>query len=262
MEILLSNDDGYYSKGIRELEKVLSDRATITMVAPETNCSGASSSLTLKNPLRIRKFQSNGYYVNGTPSDCVYLALTSIVESKPDLVISGINYGQNLGDDVLYSGTVGAAMGGRSLGVPCLAISITSLKPQYLETALIVTKLLVDNYINHRSLPNQVYNINIPDIPYEEVQEPLLTRLGKRDTQEAITRPDKDRYGDTIYWVGGPPPPKDASEGTDFFAVQNNHVSITPLVSDFTDYQSLSAKHRSKDGSVQGWIAHLSNELF
>ena len=262
MEILLSNDDGYYSKGIRELGKVLSDSATITIVAPETNCSGASSSLTLKNPLRIRKFQSNGYYVNGTPSDCVYLALTSIVESKPDLVISGINFGQNLGDDVLYSGTVGAAMGGRFVDVPCLAISITSLKPQYLETAVKVTKLLVDSYTNNRSLPNQVYNINIPDIPYEELQEPLLTRLGKRDTQEAMTRPDKDRYGDTIYWVGAPPPPKDASEGTDFFAIQSNHISITPLVTDLTDYQSLSAKDHSKDGSVQGWIAHLSNELF
>ncbi|MBT5541453.1 MAG: 5'/3'-nucleotidase SurE, partial [Gammaproteobacteria bacterium] len=142
MNILLSNDDGYYAKGIEMLFDVLSQFANVTMVAPENNCSGASSSLTLKNPLRIRKFKDEGYYINGTPSDCVFMALTRILQDPPDLLVSGINHGANLGDDVLYSGTVGAALGGRFLNIPCLAISITSLKPNHLETAVRVSSEL------------------------------------------------------------------------------------------------------------------------
>ena len=136
MEILLCNDDGYYSKGIKELELALLDIANLTIVAPETNCSGASSSLTIKNPLRIRKFQDNGYYVNGTPCDCIHLAATTICDQRPDLILSGINLGANLGDDVLYSGTVGAAMGGRFIDEPGLALSIVDRKPVYLKTAV------------------------------------------------------------------------------------------------------------------------------
>ena len=143
MEILLCNDDGYYSKGIKELELALLDIANLTIVAPETNCSGASSSLTIKNPLRIRKFQENGYFVNGTPCDCIHLAATTICDKRPELILSGINLGANLGDDVLYSGTVGAAMGGRFIDVPCLALSIVDRKPVYLNTAVEVALNLV-----------------------------------------------------------------------------------------------------------------------
>ena len=235
MEILLCNDDGYYSKGIRELESALLGIANVTIVAPETNCSGASSSLTIKNPLRVRKFQDNGYYVNGTPCDCIHLAATTICDRRPDLIISGINLGANLGDDVLYSGTVGAAMGGRFIDVPCLAISIVDRKPIHLNTAVEVTLKLVKFLIKNPNMPAKTLNVNIPDIPFESLQGYCITRLGKRSIPD-LFRPDKDLFGENVYWLGPPPPPKDASEGTDFFAIEQNCVSITPLISDFTEH--------------------------
>jgi len=237
MEILLCNDDGYYSKGIKELELALLDIANLTIVAPETNCSGASSSLTIKNPLRIRKFQDNGYYVNGTPCDCIHLAATTICDQRPDLILSGINLGANLGDDVLYSGTVGAAMAGRFIDVPCLALSIVDRKPVYLNTAVEVALNLVKFLIKNPNIPAKTLNINIPDIPFESLQGYSITRLGKRSIPD-LFRPDKDLFGESVYWLGPPPPPKDASEGTDFFAIEQNYVSITPLISDFTEHSA------------------------
>ena len=237
MNILLSNDDGYYAKGIEMLSEALSVFADVTMVAPENNCSGASSSLTLKNPLRIRKFKDNGYYVNGTPSDCVFMALTRILENPPDLLVSGINHGANLGDDVLYSGTVGAAMGGRFMNMPCLAVSITSLKPKHLETAVQVSSELIETHLQHLTT-NPVLNINVPDIPYSELQGFTVTRLGQRAMPENNSQ-NQDAYGDDIHWVGPPPPPKNLDEGTDFHAINNNKVSITPLASDLTNYSQM-----------------------
>ena len=245
MEILLCNDDGYYSKGIKALESALSDLANLTIVAPETNCSGASSSLTIKNPLRIRKFQENGYYVNGTPCDCIHLAATIICDRRPDLIISGINLGANLGDDVLYSGTVGAAMGGRFIGVPCLAMSIVNRKPTHLNTAGKVARNLVKFLIKNPNVPAKTLNVNIPDIPFENVEGYAITRLGKRSVPD-LFKPDKDLFGENVYWLGPPPPPKDGSEGTDFFAVEQNCVSITPLISDFTEH--------SVGKDLQEWI--------
>ena len=241
----MCNDDGYYSKGIKALESALSDLANLTIVAPETNCSGASSSLTIKNPLRIRKFQDNGYYVNGTPCDCIHLAATTICDRRPDLVISGINLGANLGDDVLYSGTVGAAMGGRFIDVPCLAISIVNRKPIHLNTAVEVVHNLVKSLIKNPNVPAKTLNVNIPDIPFEKVRGYAITRLGKRSVPD-LFKPDKDLFGENVYWLGPPPPPKDGSEGTDFFAVEHDYVSITPLISDFTEHSV------SKD--LQEWI--------
>ena len=245
MEILLCNDDCYYSKGIKALELALSDLANLTIVAPETNCSGASSSLTIKNPLRLRKFQDNGYYVNGTPCDCIHLAATTICDRRPDLVISGINLGANLGDDVLYSGTVGAAMGGRFIDVPCLAISIVNRKPIHLNTAVEVAHNLVKFLIKNPNVPAKTLNVNIPDIPFENIRGYAITRLGKRSVPD-LFKPDKDLFGENVYWLGPPPPPKDASEGTDFFAVEHDCVSITPLISDFTEH--------SVGKDLQEWI--------
>ena len=196
----MCNDDGYYSKGIKALESALSDLANLTIVAPETNCSGASSSLTIKNPLRIRKFQENGYYVNGTPCDCIHLAATIICDRRPDLIISGINLGANLGDDVLYSGTVGAAMGGRFIGVTCLAMSIVNRKPTHLNTAVKVAQNLVKFLIKNPNVPAKTLNVNIPDIPFENVQGYAITRLGKRSVPD-LFKPDNALFGENVYWL-------------------------------------------------------------
>ncbi len=244
MKILLSNDDGYYSKGLTGLAESLEQFASVTVVAPENNCSGSSSSLTLKNPLRIRKYKDNAYYVNGTPSDCVFLALTKILNETPDVLISGINHGANLGDDVLYSGTVGAAMGGRFSGIPCLAVSITNLKPNHMDTAIEITSKLVRDHL--RKLKNQtVLNINVPDIPKEDIKGYSITQLGRRAMPDP-SNGNMDAYGDEIHWIGPPPPAEDNQQGTDFDAIMNNLVSITPLTTDLTDVSQING--------LQNWI--------
>ena len=223
MKILLSNDDGYYSKGIIGLAESLKQFAEVTIVAPENNCSGLSSSLTLKNPLRIRKFQDNGYYVNGTPADCVFLALTKVLDKKPDLLVSGINHGANLGDDVLYSGTVGAAMGGRFSDIPCLALSITSLKPKHLDAAIEASKIIVHNDLTKLTLRSTVLNINFPDVPIEAMQGYAITELGRRLMPDSSSK-NIDAYGDEIHWIGPPPPAEDSNQETDFNAIANNKI--------------------------------------
>ena len=244
MKILLSNDDGYYSKGLTGLAESLKQFASVTVVAPENNCSGSSSSLTLKNPLRIRKYKDNAYYVNGTPSDCVFLALTKILNETPDVLISGINHGANLGDDVLYSGTVGAAMGGRFSGIPCLAVSITNLKPNHMDTAIEITSKLVRDHLS--KLKNQtVLNINVPDIPKEDIKGYSITQLGRRAMPDP-SNGNMDAYGDEIHWIGPPPPAEDNQQGTDFDAIMNNLVSITPLTTDLTDVSQING--------LQNWI--------
>ena len=238
MKVLLTNDDGYSAKGITMLDEMLSEISDVTIVAPENNHSGASSSLTLKNPLRIRKFKDNGFYVNGTPADCVFMALTRILKSPPDILISGINHGANLGDDVLYSGTVGAAMGGRFHPFPSLAVSITNLKPNYFSTAVEVVREIIEKKLE--KLPNRssILNINVPDIPIEQIEGYSLTRLGRRELP-VNERNNTDAYGNEIHWVGPPPEPVLGEEGTDFDAISKNRVSITPLETDFTDFKSM-----------------------
>lgn len=238
MKILLTNDDGYFSKGIVMLDEMLSEIGDLTIVAPEKNHSGASSSLTLKNPLRIRKYKDNGFYINGTPADCVFMALTRILKRPPDILISGINHGANLGDDVLYSGTVGAAMGGRFHPFPSLAVSITNLKPDHFTTAVEVVREIIEEKLDKLPNPSSILNINVPDIPIEQIEGYSLTRLGRRELPEN-DRINKDAYGNEIHWVGPPPEPILGEEGTDFDAISKNRVSITPLETDFTDFKSM-----------------------
>ena len=248
MKILLSNDDGYYSKGITGLAESLKQFAEVTIVAPENNCSGLSSSLTLKNPLRIRKFQDNGYYVNGTPADCVFLALTKVLDKKPDLLVSGINHGANLGDDVLYSGTVGAAMGGRFSNIPCLALSSTSLKPKHLDAAIEASKIFIRDHLTKLTLRSTVLNINFPDVPIEEMKGYTITELGKRLIPDSSSS-NIDAYGDEIHWIGPPPPPEDSNQETDFNAIAHNKISITPLATNLTD--------SSQINDLKDWIDKL-----
>jgi 5'-nucleotidase len=248
MKILLSNDDGYYSKGITGLAESLKQFAEVTIVAPENNCSGLSSSLTLKNPLRIRKFQDNGYYVNGTPADCVFLALTKVLDKKPDLLVSGINHGANLGDDVLYSGTVGAAMGGRFSNIPCLALSSTSLKPKHLDAAIEASKIFIRDHLTKLTLRSTVLNINFPDVPIEEMKGYTITELGKRLMPDSSSS-NIDAYGDEIHWIGPPPPPENSNQETDFNAIAHNKISITPLATNLTD--------SSQINDLKDWIDKL-----
>ncbi|MCW8851626.1 MAG: 5'/3'-nucleotidase SurE [Gammaproteobacteria bacterium] len=238
MHILVSNDDGYRAPGIAVLAEALSVEHEISIVAPERNCSGASNSLTLERGLRASKVAENSYFVDGTPTDTVHLAVTGLLDKTPDMVVSGINAGANMGDDVLYSGTVAAAMEGRHLGLPAIAVSMDSYTPDHYETAAIaVVKLLAD--LNEASFAaNTILNINVPDIPWSEIKGFKATRLGNRHKSEGVIV-QEDPRGDLMYWVGPPGEAQDAGEGTDFYAVSQHYVSITPLQIDLTRYNTL-----------------------
>lgn len=238
MHILVSNDDGYRAPGIAVLAEALSLEHEISVVAPERNCSGASNSLTLERGLRASKVAENSYFVDGTPTDTVHLAVTGLLDKMPDIVVSGINAGANMGDDVLYSGTVAAAMEGRHLGLPAIAVSMDSYTPDHYETAAkAVVKLLTD--LNEASFAaNTILNINVPDIPWSEIKGFKATRLGNRHKSEGMII-QQDPRGDPMYWVGPPGEAQDAGEGTDFYAVSQHYVSITPLQIDLTRYNTL-----------------------
>ena len=238
MHILVSNDDGYRAPGISVLVEALAAEYEVSIVAPERNCSGASNSLTLERGLRACQLEENVYYVDGTPTDSVHLAITGLLEKEPDMVVSGINAGANMGDDVLYSGTVAAAMEGRHLGLPAIAVSMDSYTPEFYETgAKAVVQLLKD--FKKVSFPsNTILNINVPDIPWSEIKGFKATRLGNRHRSEGVVIQDDPR-GEPMYWVGPPGKAQDAGEGTDFHAVSEHFVSITPLQIDLTRYDSL-----------------------
>lgn len=235
MNILLSNDDGYFAPGIEQLYQVLAEQHQVTVVAPDRNCSGASSSLTLAIPIRVKQ-RSNGFYsVSGTPADCVHLGTYHIMQAKPDIVIAGINRGANLGDDVLYSGTVAAAMEGRSLGFPAIAVSLVGPDYQHYETAArVVAKVLLQLQKCPLS-KHQILNVNVPNLPLEKIAGYRLTRLGSRHRADTIV-PTQDPKGQTVYWIGPTPGAQDVAEGTDFFAVENGFVSLTPITADLTAY--------------------------
>jgi 5'-nucleotidase len=238
MHFLLSNDDGYQARGIEMLAEALSKKGQVTVVAPDRNRSGASNSLTLDAPL-YPQTASNGFiYINGTPTDCIHLAITGLLENEPDMVISGINSGANLGDDVLYSGTVAAAMEGRYLGCPAIAVSMASPEPQYYETAVQVVLKLIKSISESTSTRDLLLNVNVPDLPYAELGEFEITRLGQRHKSEPAI-PARDPHGRSIYWVGLVGPEQDAGPGTDFHAIRNKNVSITPLHVDLTRYSVL-----------------------
>ncbi len=239
MHYLLSNDDGYLARGIELLAEALSKNGKVTVVAPDRNRSGASNSLTLDAPL-YPQTAKNGfiYIINGTPTDCVHLAITGLLENEPDMVISGINSGANLGDDVLYSGTVAAAMEGRYLGCPAIAVSLASPDPQYYETAVQVVLKLIKTISDSTSTRDLLLNVNVPDVPYEELRGFEITRLGQRHKSEPAI-PARDPHGRPLFWVGLVGPEQDAGPGTDFHAVRNRKVSITPLQVDLTRYSVL-----------------------
>jgi len=238
LKILVSNDDGYLAKGIIALSDALSEIATVTVFAPDRNRSGASNSLTLDAPLRAHKVQENRYYVNGTPSDCVHLALEGFLDEDPDIVVSGINHGANLGDDVIYSGTVAAAMEGRFLGLPAIAISLVGSHAKHFDTAARVAAELVVK-LTEKPLPSDVMlNVNVPDMPYDELRGIEAVRLGFRHRSEPMIE-QKDPRGRSIYWIGPAGDGQDAGAGTDFSAIDRGAVAVTPIKVDLTRHEML-----------------------
>jgi 5'-nucleotidase len=249
MKILVSNDDGYQSPGLVRLAEALSELGDVVVVAPERDRSGASNSLTLDVPLRATRM-SNGYIrVDGTPTDCVHLALTGLSDVDPDIVVAGINHGPNLGDDVLYSGTVAAATEGRFLGLPAIAVSMYSHEPQHLATGAAVAVRLVTRLRETPLESSIILNVNVPDIPYDQIKGFVATRLGHRHKAESVI-PALDPRGRRIYWVRPAGPEQDAGPGTDFFAVRSGFVSITPLQVDLTRHSALDSLRQWLDTSI------------
>jgi 5'-nucleotidase len=238
MKILVSNDDGFQAKGIVTLVKALSTIAEVTVVAPDRNRSGASNSLTLDAPLRVQQADNGFYYVNGTPTDCVHLAITGLLEQEPDMVIAGINAGANLGDDVLYSGTVAAATEGRFMGLPAIAVSLVGQECEHYETAAQVVLNLIKNMQDRPLPPDTLLNVNVPDLSFDAIAGIEVTRLGNRHKSEPTIKA-KDPRGFPIYWVGPAGPEQDAGPGTDFYAIRNRYVSVTPISVDLTQYNAL-----------------------
>jgi 5'-nucleotidase len=240
VKILISNDDGYRSDGIAALSDALAQLAEITVVAPDRNRSGASNSLTLDVPLRVLPFADRKYFVlNGTPTDCVHLAISGLFEEEHDMVVSGINDGPNLGDDVLYSGTVAAAIEGRFLGLPAIAVSLvlqSQANPNFATAARVASELVMR--VQRSPLQATILNVNVPDVPYEALKGYQATRLGFRHRSERIVAAEDPR-GRPVYWVGPAGVGQDVGPGTDFHAVANNYVSVTPLQIDLTRHAML-----------------------
>ncbi len=236
MRILISNDDGYKADGIIQLAKSLSEIAEVIVVAPSENKSAASSSLTIGKPLKPIQIEKNVYAIDATPSDCVHLALCGFIKESIDLVVTGINFGANLGDDVIYSGTVAGAIEGRFLGLPSIAMSLASWECKHFETAGNIAKLLVNQIDKAPLAYNTIINVNVPDIPMSEIKGIKGTRLGNRHKSEPSIQDLKDP---SLYWIGENGKEADNGEGTDFHAVSNNFVSVTPLQIDLTKYPEL-----------------------
>jgi 5'-nucleotidase len=232
MKILVSNDDGYLAPGVAALANALAAIAEIVVVAPDSNRSGSSNSLTLDRPLSVYRAENGFYFVNGTPSDCVHVALTGGLSFRPDLVVSGINQGQNMGDDTLYSGTVAAATEAYLFGIPAIAFSQVEKGWAHLDAAARVARDIVEQRFDMLPKP-YLLNVNIPNLPYEQLRGMRATRLGKRHESEPVIK-TTDPHGREIFWIGPAGRAKDAGAGTDFEAVATGHVSITPLQVDLT----------------------------
>ncbi|HUL65978.1 MAG TPA: 5'/3'-nucleotidase SurE [Burkholderiaceae bacterium] len=240
MRILVSNDDGYLAPGLQALADAVRPHGEIFVIAPEQNHSGASNSLTLSRPLSVQRGSNGFLFVNGTPTDCVHIALTGLLEHRPDLVVSGINDGQNMGDDTIYSGTVAAAMEGFVFGVPSIAFSLVDKGHEHLATAASIAGDVVGRIARQPLNTAWLLNVNVPNLPRAAIRGIAVTRLGKRHPSEPVIRTENPR-GDTIYWVGASGLAKDAGEGTDFHAVASGYVSLTPLQIDLTDTAQLPA---------------------
>ena len=240
MRILLSNDDGYFAPGLSALADALGDLGDVVVVAPEQNRSGASNSLTLDRPLFLKKAANGFHFVNGTPTDCVHLAVTGMLDSLPDIIVSGINNGANMGDDTIYSGTVAAATEGYLLGIPSIAISLTSFDGRNFASAGLVARQLVERFIRQPMQEPVLLNVNVPDIPYSELKGMEVTCLGRRHKAEPVVKTVSPR-NETLYWIGAAGAAADAGPGTDFNAVERGCVSITPLQIDLTHSAQLPA---------------------
>jgi 5'-nucleotidase len=245
MRILLSNDDGYFAPGLAHLADALADLGEVVVVAPERDRSGASNSLTLDRPLAVRRSANGFLFVNGTPTDCVHLAVTGLLEDLPDLVVSGINLGANMGDDTIYSGTVAAATEGFLLGIPAIAVSLTSKAGRHFATAARVARDLVRQFQTQPIEPPVLLNVNVPDVPFEALAGRDVTRLGKRHKAEGVVKVENPR-GELMYWIGAAGAAQDGGPGTDFHAVSSNRVSITPLQVDLT--------HAPQIGRIKDWL--------
>jgi len=251
MRILLSNDDGYFAPGLAILAEALAKIAQIVVVAPERDRSGASNSLTLDRPLIVRKSHLGFHYVNGTPTDCVHLAVTGLLDTLPDMVVSGINHGANMGDDTIYSGTVAAATEGFLLGIPSIAMSLAKRNDGHYASAARVAVDLVERFQREPLSQPMLLNVNVPDLAYERIKGVQVTRLGRRHKAEATIKTVNPR-GETVYWVGAAGDAQDAGEGTDFHAVASDWVSVTPLQIDLTQYGQLD--------QVRGWLSGHGSE--
>ncbi|MBK8337035.1 MAG: 5'/3'-nucleotidase SurE [Sterolibacteriaceae bacterium] len=245
MRILVSNDDGYFSPGIAVLAAALADLGEVAVVAPERDRSGASNSLTLDRPLSLRRAPNGFYYVNGTPTDCVHLAVTGMLDYVPDMVVSGINHGANMGDDTIYSGTVAAATEGYLLGIPSIAVSLCSRNAEHLDTAAGVACDLVRRFQRHPVGEPVLLNVNVPNVPPGDLRGMHVTRLGKRHQAEPVVKSTNPR-DEVIYWVGAAGEARDDGEGTDFHAVAQGGVSITPLQIDLT--------HNAQMKTIAAWM--------
>ncbi len=246
MRILLSNDDGYFAPGLAALAAALAGLGEVVVVAPEQNRSGASNSLTLDRPLMLKQAANGFHFVNGTPTDCVHLAVTGMLDTLPDIIVSGINNGANMGDDTIYSGTVAAATEGYLLGIPSIAISLTSFEGRNFAAAGRVARELVERYTAKPINQPVLLNVNVPDIPYEELKGIEVTRLGRRHKAEPVVKMVSPR-NETMYWIGAAGAAADAGPGTDFNAVERGFVSVTPLQVDLTQAAQLPA--------IRQWLA-------
>lgn len=252
MHFLISNDDGIHARGLQVLAARIRKLGQVTVVAPDQNRSGASNSLTLESPVRIREVEEGAYAVSGTPTDCVHIALTGMLRQDPDIVLSGINHGANLGDDVIYSGTVAAAMEGRFLGLPAIALSLVCEDtPRHFGTAAEAAVRLVEKLLRDPLPADTILNVNVPDLPLEQVSGFEVTRLGHRHRAEPCVE-TVDPRGRPMYWIGPAGEEADAGPGTDFNAVRRGCISITPIHVDLTRYQALE--------QVAGWVADISTK--
>lgn len=254
MEILISNDDGIEARGLLVLAQRMKTLGKVTIVAPDRNRSGASNSLTLDAPIRIKKMEEDTYRVSGTPTDCVHVALTGLLDDDPDIVVSGINAGANLGDDVIYSGTVAAAMEGRFLGFPAIAMSLVLIEGQskhYFDTAGEAAIRMVKQLQRDPLPADTILNVNVPDCPWSEIRGFEVTRLGHRHRAEPVVK-TLDPRGREMYWIGPAGAEQDAGPGTDFDAIRRKFISITPIHVDLTRYQALD--------QVAGWVNSISTD--
>lgn len=238
MRFLVCNDDGYFATGIGVMAEALKSYGQVRVVAPERDRSAVSNSLTLDRPLSLKKAANGFYFVNGTPTDCVHLALHTMPDFVPNMVFSGINHGANMGDDTLYSGTVAAATEAFLLGIPAVAFSLNDKSERFFATAAKVVKLFAEFFVGNPPQSPLLWNINIPGVPYEELKGIKVTRLGRRHHAQSIV-PITNPRGEKLYWIGTAGKAVDAEEGTDFWASANHFVTVTPLSIDLTDYQQL-----------------------